>query len=386
MFPYVRREASTDASYSFNFGQRPFAYTPPSGFVTLNTRNLPTPTIGATASTQANKYFNATLYTGNGTTTNVISSLNFLPDFLWIKDRTTANNHTLLDTLRGTQSGLSSNSTAAQDTNNYFLNSFNSNGFSLRDGNSVNQNGDSFVAWCWNAGSNTSSSNTQGTITSTVSANTTAGFSIVTFNSGSAGNQSFGHGLGVTPAFFVIKSRATSFWDVWHQSFSNPATNYMYLDLTNAVASDARQWANTAPNSTVISYESGYEFAANTNFVAYCFSQVAGYSAFGKYTGNGSNDGPFVFLGFRPRYVLVKKSSGTSNWQVLDSSRSPYNLAGEDLLPNASDAEKTIANGFNQVDMLSNGFKIRNTNCNDSGGTYIYACFAEFPFKFSLAR
>jgi hypothetical protein len=174
-------------------------------------------------------------------------------------------------------------------------------------------------------------------------------------------------------------------WLTYHVSLGN--AQVIALNSTLASSASSNIWNSTSPTSSVFSIGALNSVNQTGNgYVAYCFAPVAGYSAFGSYTGNGSTDGPFVYLGFRPRYVMVKKSSGASNWQVLDSSRSPYNLAGEDLLPNDSGIEKTIADGYNQIDMLSNGFKIRNTNCNDSGGTYIYACFAENPFKYANAR
>ena len=382
--------ASNSNTLNWNFGQRPFSYTPPSGFKTLNTTNLPTPTIGTTSTTQANDYFNAVLYTGNGADNRTISGLDFTPGLVWMKDRSNAYSHILIDAVRGNGKYLRSNGTNEENWDgNIFPNSGpTTNGF-IVDGVSnvsINANGDAYVAWTWRA-AGSGVTNTAGSITSTVSANTSSGFSIVTYT-GNGANSTVGHGLGTALSMLIIKRRnSTGNWPVWHTSLPS-AQRLLFLELTFWADTDYPTFLNsTAPTSSVFSVGTNSSTnASGGTYVAYCFAQVAGYSAFGSYTGNGSSDGPFIFTGFRPRYVLVKKSSGESNWQVLDSSRSPYNLAGEDLLPNASDAEKTIAQGFNQVDMLSNGFKIRNTNCNDSGGTYIYACFAEFPFKFSLAR
>jgi hypothetical protein len=382
----------------FNFGQRPFAYTPPSGFVALNTFNLPTPTIGATASTQANKNFNILLWTGNATNPRTISGLGFEPDMTWYKSRSGAGAPAIYDDVRGYGAGkmLCTNQTSAEgiddpftDTDYGFLTQ-NSDGIVLNSGNVsgtwVNNNTTTYVGWNWKA-SGTSVSNTDGSITSTVSANTSAGFSIVTFNTGTAGNKTVGHGLSVTPAMIILKNRdggTSQHWNVWHQSFSTPSQGYIYLNLTNAVANDSRQWANAAPTSTVFSFESAYTFPASVNMVAYCFAQVAGYSAFGSYTGNGSTDGTFVYLGFRPKYILMKKSSSTEDWAILDSSRSPYNITTANLYADLAGSEDSVA----IADLLSNGIKFRagGGTWNLNGDTYIYMAFAEFPFKYSLGR
>jgi hypothetical protein len=370
---------------AFNFGQQPFVYTAPTNFVALNTFNLPTPTIGATASTTANKYMDATTYSGNGGTQS-ITSLGFQPDLVWVKRRNAVASHNLVDAVRGASKILYSDATTAEITDTNDINAFNSNGWTMGLNTDVNASGGTYVGWTWR-GANGTVTNTAGSINSTVSANTTAGFSVVTYTGNGTGGATIGHGLGVAPSMIILKRRnGTSNWTVGHSSLPSWAY-YLVLNLTDGQGSNNVVWNSTAPTSSVFTVGTGADQNGSGNtIVAYCFAQVAGYSAFGSYTGNGSADGPFVYTGFRPKFILVKKSSGESNWQILDSSRSPYNLAGEDLLPNSSDAEKTIAQGFNQVDMLSNGFKIRNTNCNDSGGTYIYACFAENPFKFSNAR
>lgn len=373
------------STINVNFGQRPFAYTPPTGFVALNTFNLPTPTIGATASTQAGKYFNAVLYTGNGST-NAITGVGFQPDFVWGKSRSNATSNFLYDAVRGVYKRLISDSTAAEtDETGGGLSSFNSDGFTVQANSTENGNARTFVAWNWKA-NGSGSTNTAGSITSTVSANTTAGFSIVTFNAGTAGNKTVGHGLGVKPAMVIFKDRTTtSSWLVWHQSLSSQTQSYLILQTTAASVNDSRIWANTAPTSTVLSFESGYSFDINDNIVAYCFAQVAGYSAFGSYTGNGSTNGTFVYTGFRPRFIMIKRTDTTANWFIFDTARDTYNAAGLELYPNLSNAE---ADGRPDLDILSNGMKMRSTATgqNASGGTYIYAAFAEVPYKFSNAR
>jgi hypothetical protein len=383
------------SNISVNFGQQPFAYTPPTGFVALNTFNLPTPTIGATASTQANKYMDATLYTGTGGTLSVTNSGGFQPDLVWIKSRSLAYAHNLCDSVRGVNNTLSSNSTGAE---NYAgagdITAFNTNGFSIRQTSNweLSSSGATYVGWQW-AGNGTGVSNTAGSITSTVSANTSAGFSVVTWTgAGSVGT--IGHGLGVAPNFIIIKRRnAAVNWFVGGSNIASAGNGTWSsaiegLNTTAAVNTGATAVFNsTAPTSTV--FTGGSELTTNTGtFVAYCFSEVAGYSKFGSYTGNGSStDGPFVFTGFRPKFVMIKKTAtggGARGWIMLDSSRSPYNVIDNFLYANSSDAEFT-----NQpIDFLSNGFKIRTDGLvtNDNGITNIYMAFAENPFKYSLAR
>lgn len=387
-FPYYSGYGSVSpVTANINFGQRPFSYTPPSGFKTLCTTNLPTPTIGATASTQANDYFNAITYTGNGST-QTVTGLDFTPGMLWIKDRTSVTNHQVNDQVRGVGRELQTDATTAE-TNNNIVTAFNSNGFSLSSNGNVNANGDAYVAWTWKA-NGSGSSNTAGTITSTVSANTTAGFSVVTWTGNGTIGATVGHGLGVAPSMFIVKQRSSAgeSWATYHTSIG--ATKYIDLNSTAAAATSISRWNNTAPSSSVITlYNDSVNNGSGSTYVAYCFAEVAGYSKFGSYTGNSSSDGPFVFTGFRPRYLLIKSAvvaGGT--WVVFDSARSTYNVTGEKLAPNTSDAENSGATGIaGGVDFLSNGFKIRlSWGDINTSNTLIYAAFAEFPFKFSLAR
>jgi hypothetical protein len=370
-------------NYTANFGQRPFAYTAPSGYKALCTQNLPTPAIGATSATQAGKYFNPVIYTGNGSSRS-ITGLGFQPGFTWIKDRSAGFYHRLADAVRGAGKELYSNDTGAETTNsvNGYVTSFDSDGFSLGTGIGVNQNGTTYVAWNWRA-NGAGSSNTAGSITSTVSANTTSGFSIVTYT-GTGANATIGHGLGVAPRMIIVKRRnGADIWPVYHESIGN--TQYLRLQGDNP-AGTFNVWQNTSPTSSVFYISTDSTVNTNTGtYVAYCFAEVAGYSRFGSYTGNGSTDGPFVFCGFRPKYVMYKNSTNSGSWIILDASRSTSNVASARLLANTSDAE---ADGTHLVDFLSNGFKLRNsnTNGNESGSTHIFAAFAEFPQKFSLAR
>jgi hypothetical protein len=369
-------------AFSTNFGQQPFAHTPPSGFVALNTFNLPTPTIGATASTQANKYFDAKLYTGTGSSLNV-TGYGFSPDFVWIKERSGAADHALYDAVRGVQIQLESNTTTAETTETTGLTALNSDGFTVGALAQVNTNTDTYVAWAWDA-NGAGSSNTDGTITSTVSANTSAGFSIVTYT-GTGSAATIGHGLGVAPSMVIVKSRSNAAgWNVRHISI--PATDYIFLNLTDAKGTDSTVWNSTSPTSTVFSIGTNANINVNTNtYVAYCWSEVAGYSAFGSYTGNGSASGPFIYTGFKPKYIMVKKSSASGDdWQILDAGRNTYNPLGGFLQADLSNSETSA----DAILFLSNGFSCINTasSLNASGATYIYMAFAESPFKYANAR
>jgi hypothetical protein len=374
---------------SYNFGQRPFAYTPPTGFNRLNTFNLPTPTIGATASSQANKYMNIALYTGTGSSQS-ITGLGFQPDWTWIKGRSGATDHGLYDAVRGVQKQLESNNTDAETTETTGLTAFGSDGFTVGALAQLNTSSATYVGWNWKA-NGAGSSNTAGTITSTVSANTSAGFSIVTWTGNAASSATIGHGLGVAPSMIIVKNRSATWgWFVYNKFLTNPNTGRLQLNLTNAEIAGGTPgpWNNTAPTSTVFSLgDSSFPEVngSGNSIVAYCFAPIAGYSAFGSYTGNGSTDGPFVFTGFRPRFLLIKNSSTTVDWVIEDTSRDPYNVVGAELFPNLSNAESS---GNADLDILSNGFKIRrnSTFANGSGNTIIYAAFAESPFKYSNAR
>jgi hypothetical protein len=250
----------------------------------------------------------------------------------------------------------------------------------------VNLNASSnYIAWQWNAGGSTVT-NTSGTITSTVRANTTSGFSIVTYT-GTGANATVGHGLGVAPAFGIVKSRSSvTDWKVWHQSLTS-AAYYLFLNTTDAQGNASSIWG-TSPGRTSTTFSVGTNSdtnASGSTYVAYCFAPVAGYSAFGSYTGNGSTDGPFVYLGFRPEFVMIKNAtSAGSSWEMFDNARETFNLMDLELLANSSNAEGTYTYG----DFVSNGFKLRSTNngVNQSSATLIYMAFAENPFKYSLAR
>ena len=384
MFIGVTGDGSGGGSWSMNFGQRPFAYTAPSGYKALCTQNLPTPTIGATSTTLAGKYFNPVTYTGDSAFSRSITGVGFQPDFTWIKSRTGGTYyHILTDAVRGVNSQLFSNDTLAQESRTDRLTAFNSDGFSIGSYPDVNLSTGTYVAWNWKA-NGSGSTNTSGTITSTVSANTTSGFSVVTYTGNSTVGATVGHGLGVAPSMMFIKGRTNvDNWHVYSSALGN--TGGLFLNNTNAFTVSSFFWNNTSPSSTVFTLSSGSSNnSSGVNYVAYCFAEVAGYSKFGSFVGNGSSDGPFIFTGFRPAYVMYKGSSTSGGaWDIHDAARSPRNVAVQTLFANTSGAEGGI-----EIDILSNGFKIRDTsaNANSSGVTYIYAAFAETPQKFALAR
>jgi hypothetical protein len=374
-------------NYSANFGQRPFSYTPPTGFLPLNTYNLPTPTI-----LDGDQYFNATTYTGTGATLAVTNSGSMQPDFVWIKTRNQAGyGHELFDSVRGATKFLISNSTGAESTEATSLTAFNSNGFTVGSWGFINGSGDSEIAWQWRASNAAGVSNTNGTITSTVSVNTTAGFSILTYTGNGSSTATVGHGLGVEPAMLIQYERAGGdWWHIWHTGLSGSSYN-VFLNNTEAERASVNdgQIKNNGSSTFAFASTTSNVDAVNENgksYVVYCFSQVAGYSAFGKYTGNGSDDGPFIYTGFRPRFIFRKciSTSGENSMQY-DTSMNPYNAAPEWLSPNTSDASNT-AGGY-YIDFVSNGVKIRHSATgNNSGRTYIYMAFAENPFKISRAR
>jgi hypothetical protein len=375
-------------SGNINFGQRPFTYTPPTGFVALNTYNLPDSTI-----VKGNTVMDATLYTGAGnTSSSFTNAAGFKPDLVWTKARSIGYSNYLYDSVRGTgtSKSLVSNTTNAEgaDANNANLTAFNSNGWSIGSTsgtNALNDSGYTFVGWQWQAGQGSTSSNTNGSITSTVSVNASAGFSVVTYTGTGTNGATVGHGLGVTPSMMVFKRRnTTSDWATYHASIGN--TGVIFLNLTSATTTTANAWNNTSPTSSVFSLGVGTDVnGSGSTYVAYCWTPIAGYSAFGSYSGNNSTDGPMVYTGFQPKFVLIKGTGNASGWQLQDSARNTYNVVNAVLRPDLSAAESTGYGGV--LDFLSNGFKLRTTDTNynsSSYGPYIYMAFATNPFKNSL--
>ena len=376
--------AASTKGGSINCGQRPFAYTPPSGFVRLNTYNLPDSTIK-----KGNTVMDATTYTATGTTPQTVTNAgSFKPDLVWTKNRTSAGNHYLNDSVRGATNALNSNTTSAEASLPNYITSFNSNGYGIGSDNFTS--GQNIVGWQWQAGQGSTSSNTSGNITSTVSVNATAGFSIVTYT-GTGANATVGHGLGIAPSMIFFKQRSggtARAWQVYHVSMGNGGG--MYLNQTNAYSADATAFNSTSPTSSVFSLGSSiYPNQSGSPIVAYCWAEIAGFSKFTSYTGNNSSDGPFVYLGFRPKFVMIKETGNASDWIIHDTGRSTYNVSDKRLRPNLSDAEVS-GDLYDYLDILSNGFKLRgqtgSNGTNRSGGTYIVAAWAENPFKNSNAR
>jgi hypothetical protein len=373
---------SSTAQLAANFGQRPFSYTPPTGFIALNAYNLPTPSIPNSAS-----QFAATLWAGNSTaSTNISNSTNgvsFQPDLVWIKNRSSASwDHNLHNSVVGAASYLYSNLTNAEVSDSNVMSAFLSNGFTVGTSGFSNATGFNYVGWQWKGGG-TAVTNTSGSITSQVSANPTAGFSVVTYT-GTGANATVGHGLGVAPKMMIIKSRnIVSDWVVYHASIGN--TGALVLNQTIATSTSSLYWQNTTPTSSVFSIgiAGGVNNSSSNTYVAYCFAEITGYSAFGTFNGNGVVDGPFIYTGFRPAYIFIKRTNAASQWYQVDKARNGYNSVQGLLYPNLNAAEASI-----NWDILSNGFKMRDAGAdvNASGSPFIYAAFAENPFNYSLAR
>jgi len=324
-------------------------------------------------------YFNTILYTGTGTSPLSVTGVGFQPDFLWIKRRDSSGSHRLTDIVRGVANHLETNNTDAEKSSSG-IGSFDSDGWTFNStGVSFNTSGGTYAGWNWLAGG-TGVSNTQGSITSTVSANTTAGFSVVSWTgTGVAGT--IGHGLGATPSMYIVKKRsAVEDWEVYHKSLG--ATKDIRLNSTGAVFTSIL-WNNTEPTDNVFSVYTGQSVNnSGSTYIAYCFAPKKGFSSMGSYIGNGSTDGTFVFTGMKPAFVMIKRTDSATgaDWRIRDSVRTPYNDSQQTLYANLSDSESTASG--NAIDFVSNGFKIRNTSAgiNASGGTYIYMCFAENPF------
>ena len=366
----------TAGTYTDSNGKGLFKYQPPSGFLALCEDNLPTPTIK-----DPGEHFKTVLYEGDNSAGRRIN-VGFQPDFIWFKGRNAAVANVLNDTVRGVTEHLNSDSTGAASTPSYpYLNSVNNDGFSLLGGSSSGGNidGRTYVAWCWKAGG-PAVTNTDGSIISQVSVNQDAGFSIATYTAtGSTG--SIGHGLGKTPAFVITKHRnLDTHWRIWHKGLSG----YNYTLFFNTGAEQVQPAYSALPTDSVINLAS--DLTGSYNFVTYCWAEIEGFSKFGSYVGNASADGSFIYCGFKPAFVITKRTDGTSNWLIHDSSRDPVNPVLGALYTNSSDAE---GRGSVRVDFLSNGFKHRNADggaANNYANNYIFIAFAESPFKTANAK
>ena len=376
-------QGNTDAN-----GLGDFYYEPPAGFLALCTANMPDPVaaFNPAVNNSPQDHFNTVLYTGDASA-KTVSGVGFQPDFLWIKNRSSGYHHALVDSVRGATKILSSSQTISELTTTEQVKTFTSDGFTLGDNsdsnNYVNLNNDTYVAWNWKAGGS-GVSNNDGSTASVVSANRVAGFSIVTYTGTGSAGMTIGHGLSSAPALIIVKNRddATENWTVYSSSLGN--TKKLELNLTTASATTGN-WNNTSPSSSVFTL--GSVDATNSSgdsFVAYCFHNVEGFSKFGTYTGNGSTDGPFINTGFRPAFVIVKKTNSTGLWIMTDNKRQGYNVNDEALF--AEDFSATSSGAQN--DFTANGFKLRSTSAsaNANSDTYLYMAFAEMPFKYANAR
>lgn len=346
----------------FNFGQRAFAYTPATGYTALCASNLPTPSI-----VKPSAQFDVTLWGGDATSPrSIANTAGFAPDLVWLKARTSTQWNVLTDSTRGAGKSIYSNATNAEVTNdtNGYVSAFNSNGFSVSAGGTgsaaVNTSAQNYVGWQWKKG-------------------VTPGFDIVSQTATASGNQTINHSLGVAPSFALIKATAGSAanWSAWCKGMG---TDHLVLNSTAAKAASGYM---VSQSSSTFVINIALVNASNT-FIVYLFAEVAGFSKFGSYTGNGSADGPSVHCGFRPRFVLIKRTDTTGDWYIWDTSRNTFNVVSAELFANSSAIEASASD----LDILSNGFKLRATTAgfNASGGTYIFAAFAEFPFKYSNAR
>jgi hypothetical protein len=367
-----------------------FYYTPPTGYKALNTDNLPDPAIALPTD-----HFNSLAFTGTGSVTKNVTGVGFQPDFVWLKTRVNAASHALFDSVRGTNKVINSNTANAEASDSGAgFSAFDSDGFTVVEqvsaAGSINDS-EGMISWNFKAGG-TASSNSDGSITSSVSANPTAGFSIVSYTSpGTSADGTIGHGLSQAPELVIVKNRDSAYnWDVWNTSLSSGYD----LILNTTAAQTSGRWSTTIPTASLVSLKDTYEVNGTDKYIAYCFHSVEGYSKIGSYVGNGvSQNGPFVYLGFKPAFLMVKNISATAWWGIWDNKRDPDNTVTYEGYPNSSVAEGNntgSTNGPGTFDFLSNGFKgvrkAAESMTNTSGNTYIYMAFAETPFSTSNAR
>jgi hypothetical protein len=368
-----------------------FKYAPPSGYVALSSANLPIsadidPAGDDGADENPQKQFGVVTYTGNATTGQAISGLGLRPDLVWAKMRSSSQANFLSDTSRGINTFLQSDSTNADLTGGGYAtvySSFDSDGFTFStSGSGPNDNGRTYVAWCWRANGGTTASNSDGSITTTTQANTAGGFSIITYT-GTGSNATIGHGLSKAPEFYIVKNRSSAEnWTCYHIGAGE--THYLTLN-TNAVASDNNTfWNDTAPTTSVISLGTNARCnGSSNNMVGYAWHSVEGYSKFGKFEGNSNADGPFVYTGFRPRLVFCKAIDATENWQVRDTARSTFNADSQVRIYWNSSAAEGSASTASPIDFLSNGFKVRGSNSEINTNTIVYGAWGDVPFKYN---
>jgi len=357
-----------------------FKYTPPTGFLALCSANLSVSSDidpAQTSTDYSGTQFNVVTYTGNGSDGHGITGVDFQPDFVWLKKRSASASHQLYDSSRGVGKLLSSDGTGAEATYSTVLQSFDSDGFTLGTSAAINGSSATMVGWCWRANGGVTSSNSDGASTTTVQANTKAGFSIVEFPNYSS-NSTFGHGLSSAPEFITARLTGGSRWATYHTGLTS-AGNYVSLNTDSAQASGSF-FNSTAPTSSVFSL--GASFGGSGAGICYAWHSVEGYSKFGTYEGNADNDGTFVYTGFRPRLLFIKNSDGQSPWVIYDGARDGYNLSTspKQLFWNGTEADHTSY----PADILSNGFKLRTSNATvNASGTWIYGAWGDVPFKYN---
>ena len=375
-FPFVHTWTN-EPGVLLNNGQTAFAHTPPTGYVGINTTNLLE--ASAPAIEDGSAHFQATTYSGNGSSNEINQSENsqFQPDLVWLKERSGGNHGTLIDAVRGANKGLYPSLAFAEYTESNL--SFDADGFSLSTTGSaaqVNASSQTYIGWQWLAG-NATSTPSGGSVSSTVSVNQTAGFSIVSWT-GTGANATIAHGLNAVPSWILVKNRdsAGNNWAVYHVSLGN--THHIFLDSTNAMTAGDR-WQDTTPTSTVFSVDGTTDVNKSTDdMIAYCWCEKPGFSKFGSYEGNDAADGPFIELGFKPAFLMIKNIDASGGWPMYDNARTPFNPSNKNINADQNAAEYSPDY---PIDFLSNGFKIRDaqTYVNDAN-TYIYMAFAEHPF------
>ena len=371
-------QSGVTATFDANFGQRPFTYTPPTGYRALSGHNRATPDAASVVKPQ--RFFDTLLWTGNNTV-RTIRGLEFKPDFVWVKCRSNGHDHQITDSIRGVGKALRANENNSEDDwGSNGMGAFVDGGFVLTDTSNAryNENSQTFVAWCWKGGG-AAVSNTNGNITSSVSVNEEAGFLIVLYTGKGRNGQNVGHGLRQAPQWIMLKSRtAGSNWRVWHHKLAADGSKRLLLDASNA-SEDASFLNDTAPSSTVFTLgnsDNAWNVSGGT-YMAYCWHEVPGYSKFGSYTGNGSSNGTYVYLGFRPAFLMVKKTNTANSWVMYDVKRSTTNVIDNYLIAEGTDVDNT--NSAASVDLLSNGFKFYSGYDIVNAGDYIYMAFAEQP-------
>jgi hypothetical protein len=382
---FAQTTGASSSKVEWNFGQQGFTYTPPTGFKAPNSQNLPEPT-----APDGSKYMDILEWAGNGSNRS-ITGLEFSPDWVWVKKYAGGSDrsHQVFDIVRGAQQTLHADNTDSDHTNGNRLSSFDSNGFSIGTSggdDGINPSNGHMVAWCWDAGSSTVTNN-NGSISCQTRALTTAGFSIVSYTGNGSSGATVGHGLGVVPTMFVVKRRdqGNRGWNVYHHKIGN--TKYIQWQQSGAENTNSAWWNNTTPSSTTFTLGNDNDVNQNSGtYIAYVFTDILGYSKFGIYTGSGNSDGAFVFTGFRPRYVVVKRSDSGNHWVIYDSKLSTFNVVDDYLRIDTNNAQSTDSQV--NIDFYANGFKLRSPYdiVNAGSGRYIYMAFAENAFKYARAR